>query len=269
MAYRLVALDLDGTAFPRRRPVRLGEPVSQRVRQAIRKAQDMGIHIVIATGRMFRSALPYAQELSITTPLICYQGALIKDPVSFQVLHHQGVPLTVAREVIAAAREWGLSVNIYLDDGIYVDELSPSSPIYQSLVAVEARAVGNLLEFLKQEPTHLAVVSEEARSKELVLRLQEMLGDRAYVSSGHPLLAEVSHPQVSKGKALALVARHLGVLREEVISVGDDWNDIDMLRYAGLGVAMAGSPAELLAVADVVAPPASEDGLAAVLERYL
>lgn len=263
MAYRLVAFDLDGTLMPRYKSLR------PRVITAVQAAQAAGTHITIATGRLYSMVLPYAQELGLTTPLISHHGALIRDPVDGQILYHQGVPLPLCEEVIALARSLDLPVAAYVEDIVYTDHLNPNWPVYSWFNRVGARDVGDLVAFLDREPTRVAMVTEATRTKHLVLELRQHFGGRLHITSGHPMLTEMSHPDVSKARALARLAEHLGVERSETMAVGDDWNDIEMLSYAGFGIAMGDASPEVQAAADYIAPSAEDDGAAHVLEKFI
>ena len=261
--YRLVAFDLDGTLIPRLQPPR------PRVIRAVQKTLAAGVHVTLASGRLFRMLLPYAQQLGITTPLIAHHGALIKRPTDGEVLYHQGVPLALAREIILLARERELAVAAYLDDEVYTDQLRPEWAVFPWLMKVGAKDVGDLAGFLTTDPTRVAIVTEEAYTKALVVELRDYFGPRLHITSGHPLLTEMSHPDVSKARSLARLAEYLNVDQSEVLAVGDDWNDVEMLRYAGLGVAMGGAPREVVEAADYVAPSAEEDGAAHILEKFI
>lgn len=245
------------------------QSIRPKVAEAVEAAQATGVHVTIATGRMFAMVLPYAQELGLTTPLIAHHGAFIKNPISGEVLFHRGVPLPQAHEVIELARQRELPVAAYVDDVAYTDKLRPEWAAYPWLITIGAREVGDLASFLKAEPTRMAIVSEPEYTRQLVIELRDYFGSRLHVTSGHPLLVEMSHPDVSKALGLTVVAEHLGVDCSEVIAVGDDWNDIEMLTAAGLGVAMADSPPEVRAAADYVAPSAEDDGAAHVLEKFI
>ncbi|MBI2939234.1 MAG: HAD family phosphatase [Chloroflexi bacterium] len=262
MAIRLVALDLDGTILPR------GGAISDRVVAVVRAVVASGVHVTLASGRMFRLVQPYAERLTIRTPVICYGGALIREPDGGQPLYEQGIPIPLAREVVAAGRGLGHHVNVYIEDDLFVEAVSPDHPMYEALLRTGARAVGDLERILTTEPHHMALVTP-GDPKSLVLRLRERFDGALNVTSGHPRMAELDHPAVSKGAGLRLVAERLGVDRSEVLAGGDDWNDQSMLEYAGLGVAMAGAPPEVQAAARVIAPPIEEDGIAQVLEEHV
>jgi Cof subfamily protein (haloacid dehalogenase superfamily) len=265
---RLVALDLDGTLF--------GDDliVSPANRAAIAAAQARGVHVTLATGRMFRSARVHAATLNITTPLICYQGALVQDPVSEEVLFHRPVAQALALEVIALLEEWGLYPNVYLNDKLYTSELNPGTAYYSHVNGdLPIHPVGDLSAFLRQEggdPTKLStVLGNEERTERTVALLREHFGERLYAVKSHPRFAETVNPRCDKGVALAMLAERLGVAQAETMAIGDGSNDLALLRWAGIGVAMGQAHAEVRAHADYVTGTLAEDGVAAAFERFV
>lgn len=261
IAYRLVALDLDDTLLDR------DLVFSPRVREVVRAVMDSGVTVTLSTGRMFQSALPYARELGLSTPIICYQGALIKDPVSLETLFHQPVPLERAREVIRLVKRWGLHINVYVDDQLYVEKATPEAERYVRIARVPLHPVGDLLEFLKEDPTKIVIVSDEATIDRAMGELKAVFGETLYITESLPMFCEIAHPGCNKGTALAMLASQLGVLQEETVAVGDGLNDLEMIEWAGLGVAMGNAPDEVKAAAGIVTGTIKEDGAAEALEQ--
>jgi len=265
---RLVALDLDGTTFG-------GDTrVSPAVRAAIAATQAKGVAVPLATGRMFTSTRPIAADLGIRVPLICYQGALVRDPVSAATLFYRPLAADVALEVIALLQAQGLHAQFYLDDVLYVDEWNPGTTIYVGLNKdIRVETIGDPVAFLRaqgSDPTKISVVlADEAATDALVAHLKGRFGDRLYATKSHPIFAETINPTCDKGVALAALAAHLGVAQAEVLAVGDGDNDIPMLRWAGVGVAMGQAAADVQAAADYVTASLTEDGLAAALDRFV
>ena len=246
MKYKLIALDLDGTLIGR--DLRL----SGNTKTAVASALSQGVMVTLATGRMFKATLPYARKLNLSTPLICYQGALIQDPLTGERLFHRAIPLDLARKAIKVIQELGRHLNVYVDDELYVAKLTPEAEAYTSHSRVEAHAVGDLIEFLKVGPTKIVVVCQSDVTDGVVATLQQHLGQDLLVVKSFPIFCEIANLGCGKGQALAYLANHLGVQRAETVAIGDNLNDIDMLEWAGLGIAMGHSPKELLAVADMV-----------------
>jgi Cof subfamily protein (haloacid dehalogenase superfamily) len=255
--------DVDGTLKPR------DGPVTETVASAVRRAIDSGTLLTIATGRTFQSARPYAIDLGISVPIICTGGALVREPSTGLVLHRESIPLAAALRVVEIARAVGLPVAAYFDDELYAEGVVPDSPFGGYIERTHGRLAEDLIAVLPGEPIHMAVVTDGDRTRPLVRELQASIGDVVNVTSGHPLLAEIDALGASKGTALRWLVEYLGVDRSSVLAVGDDWNDVAMLEQAGVSIAMSDSPPEVLAVADAVAPPASEDGAAWVIERYV
>lgn len=263
MQPKLIATDLDGTLFGR------DLEVSSRTMRALERAQAAGIPVVMATGRMFCATLPFARACGITTPLITYQGALIRDPQTDEELWHRTIPLPLARAALEALRATSLHVNLYVDDALLIERVTPESELYTSVARVEPRLVRSLEAGLTSEPTKLVAIGSVEAVRHWLPRLQEQLGDRLYVTESLPVFIEIANPGIRKSVALDHVARRLGVGPAEIVAFGDGMNDLDMLRYAGLGVAMGNAPEALKEAADRVTDSVSEDGLARVLEELL
>jgi Cof subfamily protein (haloacid dehalogenase superfamily) len=268
MSIKLLALDLDGTIF--------GDDliISDRVRSAIRRAQAQGVIVTIATGRMFRSACAIAGELSLQEPLICYQGALVQHSVSKQILYHKTIPLPLTYEIISETASRGLHLNLYLDDRLYVARDTSESRFYVQINAgLEMNVVGDLHAWLDKqdggEPTKLVIVTEPSKTDEVLDTFTDLYGVRLQVTKSHPRFTEFTNIECSKGRALAFLAAHYDISRDEVMAIGDGHNDLDMIQWAGFGVAMSTAPQMVLDAARLVCPPISEDGAARAIEEYI
>ncbi len=225
--------------------------------------------MVVVTGRMFRSVRPYAEAAGIDEPVVCYQGAVVADPVSGRWLLHEPIALELAREAIAAVEAEGFPLNCYVDDELYVAEHTPASEAYASFQNLEVHAVGELLAWLTRQPTKLVAVGDPAELDGLEQRVQARLGRRMYISKSLPYFLEFASPEVTKASGLAFLAEQLGFSRERTVAFGDGENDVELLDWAGYGVAVANAHDRVLAVADLVCPPVQEEGVAQVLEAYL
>ena len=259
----LVACDLDGTLLAADLVIR------ERTRRAIASARAAGIRVTIATGRMFRSALPYARAAAIDAPLICYQGAAVVDPTTGEFIRHEPIPLPAAREAIAAVQEAGHPLNAYVDDELYVAEVTPEARRYADFQHLELHAVGDLLEWLAEPPTKLVAVGEPEELDALKAEMVPRLGDRLHISKSLSIFLEFSRKDITKGSGLAFLARRLGIEQARVVAFGDAENDIELLEWAGYGVAVANADDGLRTLADLVCPSADEEGVAQVLEAYL
>lgn len=240
-----------------------------RTRRALAAARAAGIHVILATGRMFRSVLPYARAAGIEDPLVCYQGAVVADPISGEFLRHEPIPLELAREAIAAVEDEGYPLNCYVGDELYVAEHTAASDAYASFQHLEVHAVGDLLAWLDTAPTKLVAVGDPVELDRLERRLEARFDGRLYISKSLPHFLELASPEVTKGSGLAFVAAHLGFARERTVAFGDGENDVELLEWAGYAVAVANAHERVLAVADFVCPSVDEEGAAQVIEAYL
>ena len=155
-AVRLLALDLDGTIVS-------GEHgVTPRVRAAIRRAQEQGTAVTIATGRMFRSARRFARQLDITAPIICYQGALVRDPVTGETLHASSLPVEPGLAVVAFAKARRWHVNAYVDDELYMEAATPEGRFYAETSDVPIRLIPDIAAAVHRGTTKLVIVADEA-----------------------------------------------------------------------------------------------------------
>jgi Cof subfamily protein (haloacid dehalogenase superfamily) len=237
-----------------------------RTRAALDAARSRGIHVIVVTGRMFQSARRY---LTGPEPVVCYQGALVADPVSGEFLLHVPIPLALAQEAIAAIQESGHGLNCYVDDELYVAAVTPEAERYASFQQLELHVVGPLLHWLERPPTKLVVVGDPAKLDVLGTTLRVQFEGRLFIAKSLPFFLELAHPDISKGTGLQFVADRLGFTRAQTISFGDGENDLELIDWAGYSVAVANAHAAVKARADFVAPSADEEGVAQVIEAFL
>ncbi|NLJ57093.1 MAG: HAD family phosphatase [Firmicutes bacterium] len=266
MKYKLLALDLDETLL------NAEHKISPRNAAALRRAVEQGILVTIATGRMFSSTLPYARELQIDLPLITYHGALIKK-AGGEVFRHSPLPFEKALEILQIGTEEGLHLQVYVDDRLYAQEENDYTRYYQTIAPVSLGMVGNLPAFLaaeQREPTKLTIIDlEKRRLRRIQQQLQEKYGEDLFVLQSRPNFLEITAAEATKGQALRFLGEKEGIAPREMVAFGDSYNDVDMLKFAGLGVAVANAPQDVQAAADAIAGSNTEDGVARFIEEHL
>lgn len=261
--FKLIAVDLDDTLLSR------DFQLTGRVKEAVAAVRAAGVQFTISTGRMYRSAAPFARELGIDIPLITYQGALVKNSLSGEVLLNRPLPLVYAREIIARIHQLGYHLNGYLDDRLFVERDTPEGRRYAAIAGVKAEVVGDLLKFLDRDPTKVLTISEEPLLDRLSAELTPLYEGKVHIVKSKPHFLEFSHPQANKGDALAYLAKYFGVKREEIMAVGDSYNDLEMLEYAGLGVVVANAREDVKKKAGYVASAPHGDGVVEALEKFV
>ncbi len=266
MPYRLLALDLDGTVL---NPT--GE-LSIAVRHAIADAQAHGVRVTLATGRTFNATLPFVKLLGIDAPVICYQGGLLIEPATGEIYHHEVMPNDLAVEGVQLLRAKQLPVVVFIDEVQYIAEYRPEIEEYNALhpegieMVVEPDLAGLVA---ARAPLKLLFIAEPQVVTTVLAELVPHFEGRLTSLRSHAYFGELTPLGVSKGAALQQLAQRLGIPREEVIAIGDQENDLPMIRWAGLGLAMGNAIPEVQAAADAVLPPVWEDGVAWAINRYL
>lgn len=267
--FRLVALDLDGTL--------IGDDLRLRPRTvaAIRAVVDRGVHVALVTGRMTTSALPYALELGLRDPLVGLQGALIRempDPGSRRLgrlLYHRPLAADVALEALAWCREAGLSPHVNHLERMVISAGDERADDYSRWAFGRVAIVPDLEAWVRHPITKVISVGPSPLPEVALARARTDFAGRAHATVSHPMFLEFLSPLVNKGRAVRHIARRLGVGLGATLAIGDQLNDIEMLSVVGTGVAMAGAPDAVRAVARLVAPPLAEEGAAQVLEEMI
>lgn len=226
-------------------------------------AQECGIRVVIATGRMFRAALPHARTLAITDPLITYQGALVRDPNTFETWWHHCLPEDTTAKIVKLVQDLGIHLNLYRQDRLLVERLTPECDWYTALAQVEAEVVESFADQLK-DVTKLVAIAPPGVLDAHQDRLHKALRECAYVVRSTPRYLEFGAPGVSKATALSELASRFGIPPDAVVAFGDADNDAEMLSSVGFGVSVGS--ASLAARRSAKLHVALEDGVAQIVE---
>lgn len=263
MKYRLVAVDLDGTVVNREGAFIPG------AREAIRRVLDRGLNVTLATGRMYQPSNRFAQELNISVPLICHQGALVRKPGDGEVLWHMPLSALLARSVMSVIRTEGVHQYAYIDGAIYVEERREDDLRYAQHNGVELRLVDDLTALAERQPIEIAARGEAAEIDHLVAHLRAVFSGEVIVNKIHSSFCEVAHADSGKGNALKFLAQRLGIPQSQTVAIGDSPNDISMLEWAGLGIAVGDASAEVRASADWVIDHGADDSFREAIARLL
>lgn len=264
MPVRLLAIDLDGTLLNDRLQI------DPRDAAAVRAAVAAGVQVVIATGRMFRSSLPYVQQLGLSGPIINYQGAVVREIATREVLYRCELTLPMQRRVLAYAEPRDWHVNVYVDEEVYTARPRPEADLYEKISLAPYTVVGPLSAWVRQESTKMVLVDlDPADVAGRMAELTAWMGGVATVTKSLDWFIEVINPAVSKARSLALVAHRLNVAQADVCAIGDNKNDAEMIAWAGFGVAMGTAPPEVQRLASFVTGRPEEAGVAQVIERFV
>lgn len=264
MPIQLLALDLDGTILADL------HTISARTQTVIKAAVKQGVHVVIATGREYDITHKFVKMLGLTTPTICCQGGLIYNAHTGETISCQGLSLPLTHQLIDLARTHRLALHLCLG-GVesYTEAATVASREAFAQIGATVLEVSDLKQVITLPPIKGLIVHPAEEAGALVAKLQASLNGNMNVFRSHETLVEVTSSNVSKGHALAILAGYYGIPQSEVMAIGDQDNDIEMIAWAGLGIAMGNGSAGAKAVANYIAPPLSEEGAAWAIEHFI
>jgi len=275
MNIKLLALDVDGTLLNSQ--FQVGEPN----RRAIREAIAHGVVVVLVTGRRFVIAQPIALELDLTTPLISHNGALTKNPRTLEILDYHPLPAGLARRTVEIGREVGVDlVGCYDPEGVgravyeAVSEDNVKLRRYLERAPFVIEQVSDLRAYMREDPVQVMSSGPCARMDRFAQVLADGLRDQVRIlKTAYPqkdfTIVDILAPECSKAAALATVVARYGLSRRQVMAIGDNHNDVDMLEFAGLSVVMENAEDHMKNLGYYVTGSNDEHGVAEAIERFI
>jgi Cof subfamily protein (haloacid dehalogenase superfamily) len=266
MPYKLVALDIDGTLY------NSDKAISPRTRQALIDLQQRGVIVALASGRPVSGIEPIAEALDLEKHhglIVAYNGGRVIDATSRTVLYEQTLPLDLSKRLLRHLA--ALPVTPIVDDGRDIVTDNPDGFHIRfecAMVNLGLRVVGNLAEDLDFEPVKILIAAPaEVLGPTIPAIEAPFAGELGFVLST-PYYLEALLPEVSKADGLKVVCDRLGIAPSEVMAFGDAPNDLTMIEFAGLGVAMGNACPELKAAANTVTLTNDDDGIAHMLAQH-
>jgi Cof subfamily protein (haloacid dehalogenase superfamily) len=263
--YRLLAIDLDGTLLSPR-PQKI---ITARTRQALQRAVDLGITVVIATGQSLPVLQSICGDLPIAGPQIIENGAVIADIHTGQIYHEKWLPVACILPVLEALQEAGFHRAYHLLHRVYADRNTPRIQQWYRPPVHPAIEVEDVASLYPEPCIKIVGICEESKLREKRQELMDRFSSQLYVTQSAFDLLEFLHPEVSKARGLHTVAQDLGIQPAEIVAIGDGHNDIGMLQLAGLGVAMGNADDEVKRVADYITLSNAEEGVADAIEKMV
>lgn len=259
---KMIATDIDGTIL------KWGLDFSPKLKQCIKTLSQNGVKVVLVTGRMHRAAVPIARELGLDTPIISYQGGLIKD-CDNKTLYQRNLSSDYALEIIKWARENNIHINLYLDDKLYVEKDNEIVKSYTdgkfidytvcSFDDLEIKNVNKILAIDLNDAEKVTNWVEELKKKYPDL----------YIVKSTPYFCEIGCCEAKKSLGVKFLCGIWGLKQDEVLTIGDQNNDIDLVECGGVGVAMGNGTPELKACADYITDTVENDGFVKAVEKFV
>lgn len=260
----LVAMDLDGTLL------RTDNTISVKTAEAIAEARERGVRFVLASGRAPRHVYRIAAALGLTTLQIAHNGAIIVDPVRKGFLFHQTLPPELGRAVVDFIHQFDARLQIGLEVvDVCITEKASGNPDMSEAGTKAAPQTMTFEEALRGPVTKVMVAGPPEILGGIQLALMERLGKQVAFSASHLRLLQIVHAGVDKGTSLARVARHYNIPRSQVMAIGDAPNDIGMLKWAGLSLAVANAWEDVRRAAHLVVPSNDDDAVAWAVRKYI
>ncbi len=268
LPFDLGAFDLDGTVLRR------NLKISRRTIDALRSLRERGMRLVVATGRRFEGAREHAGRLGFedSDPLICFGGSMVRR-MNGETLLHRTLPPALGVEALEWAEARGLHARVFVDGRVVVARDTPAATEnLRRSEELDISVVDSPAKWLRESeerPTKLVLVDNPEDVEDWLGEAQGAFSGRLFVTRSLPHYVEVGGLEGTKSEALKFLCGRWGIEPSRVIAFGDADNDIDMLRFAGRGIAVGGMTGEVREAADAVAPPVDEDGVAVYVEKLL
>ncbi|BDU51618.1 Cof-type HAD-IIB family hydrolase [Haliovirga abyssi] len=266
MKYKMLVMDMDDTLL------RKDHTISERTKKAIKETQEKGVKVVLASGRPDFAMKDYAKELELDkykSYILSFNGARIIDCHKDEIIFEQSLKKEVAHELYEISKKENMFIHTYLSDDIITEQNNEYTEIEANITGMKIKTItdfkksikGNVIKVLMlEDPTYLKKVSEKLHPK---------LSDKLNMTISKPYFLEFMDKGIDKGETLKKLANKLNINIDEIIAVGDSFNDSTMIKTAGLGVAMGNAHEEIKEIADYITDTSMNDGVAKLIEKFI
>lgn len=266
MTYKMIVLDMDDTLLQD------DHTISERTKKALMDAQEFGIKVVLASGRPTFAMYATAEELKLKefgSFILSYNGAKIINCQTNEELFSSTLPAETAHKLYDLSRRENVWIHTYTGDLIVTEAANQYTDIEATITGLPIEVVGSFVEAVSEPVVKVLMLEEPTILAEVEKKLQKELEGELTVLRSKPYFLEFTELGVTKGTSLNHLIQKLGITREEVIAIGDSYNDLAMIEFAGLGVAMGNAPDDIKAKANFVTDTNMNDGVAKVVEEFV
>lgn len=260
---RMIVSDLDGTLLAGK------SHLPEENMRALQRAMDAGVRVSIASGRMLEATLPIARKIGVNAPISLFNGAMTYDLAQNRVLHGVTIPRETAVRVLRAVEARGAYVQAFPGEGYYMEEKNEWTAYYENKIGVIGTAVGRRLsDWLETDVYKLLCLGSSAELSALLEALTPQFPEICFVKSGETHL-EIVARGVSKASGLQALSECTGISTQEMLTFGDEMNDLPMLKLAGTAYAMENCVDGVKKEIRRIAPANTSCGVARVVNLYL
>lgn len=266
--FKMVCLDIDGTLLNSKHKI---TGITKEVIGII--ANDNQIKVILVSARMPKGVLFLQKELNIMQPIICYSGALVMDDKA-NILSNTSIAVSDVRQVYKFAKEIGVHISLYKDDEWYIEKIDKWAKQESEITNISSNIIkfNDLFNIWEQEilgPNKILCMAEPNDIKLLDTKLKRYNSNSLNIYPSKPTYLEVMPNNASKTSAIEFLCRKFDIQKSEILAIGDNYNDINMIEFAGLGIAMENAPDQVKRYADKVTLSNDENGVAEALKKYI
>ena len=277
MGYKLICIDLDGTLLNSKKQI------TEATKATLQKAHHLGVHIVISTGRIYADAEYYSNLIGVKSPVITANGAYIKEKSGDGIIYQNVLGAALAGEILQICKKYHVTPHFY----------TPRKEYYGSMLFTVIRALGRLrpgmrramtraerkyiathaqwVRVIVNEKDHLVKCALFHHNRKKIRKIRyelSQVNELEVASSGWNII-ELNYKGISKGKGVEILTHYYNLTKDEVMAIGDGENDLSMIEYAGLGVAMGNATDLIKEKADYITDTNDHDGVAKVIEKFI
>lgn len=267
MKYEIMVLDLDGTLTNR------DKVITPRTKEALMEMQKMGRRVVLASGRPTKGIRHLAKELELARYggcILSFNGGMIIDCATGETLFSRLLPVESNRRIVELAMEHRVDILTYEGEEIISNNRENEYAQAESRInSMEIRQVENMAEYVDFAVPKYIMLDDGDYLATVEPKVKAALGKNFSVYRSDPYFLEILPKGIDKAQSLERLLGHLGISRERMIACGDGYNDLSMIRYAGLGVAMENAVLSLRKEADYITSSNNDDGVAEVIEKFM
>ncbi|WP_226666560.1 Cof-type HAD-IIB family hydrolase [Metabacillus litoralis] len=265
MNYKMIVLDLDDTLL------RDDHTISNVTKDALMKAQENGVKVVLASGRPTYGMKHIAKELALDeygSFILSFNGGKIINCKTNEEMFSSALSPEAMKQLFTISRREGVFIHTYVGDEIITEDENPYTTIESELTGLPIKIVNSFVDEVKVPVVKALMVDHQDKLKLVEEKLQNELEDFSVMRS-KPFFLEFTEKGVTKGTSLDQLIKSCDIKREEVIAIGDSYNDLSMIEFAGLGVAMGNAPEDIKKIANFVTDTNMNDGVAKVVEEFI
>lgn len=266
MTYKMVVMDMDDTLL------REDHSISAKNREIIKEAQEAGVKIVLASGRPTFAMRDYAKELELDkygSYILSYNGAIITDCTTGNAIFEKSLTKEVAHELYDLSKEHNVFIHTYVGDDIITEKNNEYTEIEKDITGMEIKTVEDFKNAVKGNVIKVLMLEDPAYLKSVEDKLKPSVLEKMNMTISKPFFLEFTDKGIDKSTSLERLINQLGIKKEEVIAIGDSYNDLGMIKFAGMGVCVDNAPADMKEHANYITESNMNDGVAKTIEKFI